>query len=439
MNQAVDATEQGLSKAQAFFMQGQLGLSSALLTEILANHPDQIDALHLMGIISQKTRNPSLAYQYLSRAAMLGPTHADILSNCANVLRELSRFDESLTYHTRAAALAPRNALIHINMGLLLQDMKRYEEAESAFRNAVTLEPESAIAHHNLGHLLIQINLTQARQHLIKALQLNKGMHAAFKDLCAVLISQGEPNAALNLCTARLSKVPGDQDALATLAIALRELGRNHEADQIVNCAIWLQNSIVNPPNGYKSMDEFNLALEAHVRNHPKLTSVLFGQATHNGKRVNDLLEEPKGPISELETIALERIQNYLHALPILPNHPFFKQAIKAPGNLRSWAILMHRNGYETPHIHPDGLVSGVYYVRLPKVISETNANYQGWIEFGEPDPIFVTRNTFPTQKVQPVEGSMLLFPSYIWHRTIPFDSDQERLSIAFDFVPIVA
>lgn len=41
-----------------------------------------------------------------------------------------------------------------------------------------------------------------------------------------------------------------------------------------------------------------------------------------------------------------------------------------------------------------------------------------------------------PTRKIQPVAGMMLLFPSYFWHRTIPFDSAQERLSIAFDLTP---
>jgi uncharacterized protein (TIGR02466 family) len=97
----------------------------------------------------------------------------------------------------------------------------------------------------------------------------------------------------------------------------------------------------------------------------------------------------------------------------------------------------MERHGYETPHIHPDGLVSGVYYVRLPKVVANSDACYSGWIEFGPPDPVFATRRPVPTRQVQPVAGTMLLFPSYFWHRTIPFDSEEERFSIAFDLVPV--
>ena len=36
---------------------------------------------------------------------------------------------------------------------------------------------------------------------------------------------------------------------------------------------------------------------------------------------------------------------------------------------------------------------------------------------------------------VRPQEGTLLLFPSYFWHRTIPFDSAEQRISIAFDLI----
>ena len=33
-------------------------------------------------------------------------------------------------------------------------------------------------------------------------------------------------------------------------------------------------------------------------------------------------------------------------------------------------------------------------------------------------------------------EGRVVLFPSYFYHRTIPFESDEQRISIAFDLMP---
>jgi tetratricopeptide (TPR) repeat protein len=396
-----------------------------------------VDELLLAGLRAQKKRELEVAHAHLSRAVHLAPQRADVLTNFGNVLRELERHEEALLPLTRASQLAPDHALIHINLGLVHQDLQQLTQAENAFRKALSVDPQLAAAHQNLGHLLMHSDLKQARQHLIRALQLHPGLHSAFKDLCAVLLSTGEPQPVLTLCMARLSKVPGDQDALAIMALTLRDLGRDTEADRLVDTQVWLKCYPITVPPGYRTVQEFNAALEAHVRAHPKLTSLLFGNATHHGKRVNDLLVEPMGPVRLLEQIVLQRIQAYWAALPHLPEHPFFKQGTPARVRLRSWAVLMERHGHETPHIHPDGLISGVYYVQLPDVVAQTDEAHEGWIEFGAPDPVYATRSTPPQRLIQPVAGDMLLFPSYFWHRTIPFDSTQERLSIAFDLTSV--
>ena len=44
------------------------------------------------------------------------------------------------------------------------------------------------------------------------------------------------------------------------------------------------------------------------------------------------------------------------------------------------------------------------------------------------PDPI--------KRAIQPVPGRLVLFPSYMWHGTIPFEDDAVRTTIAFDVIP---
>ena len=41
-----------------------------------------------------------------------------------------------------------------------------------------------------------------------------------------------------------------------------------------------------------------------------------------------------------------------------------------------------------------------------------------------------------PELYVQPKPGRLVLFPSYMWHGTVPFASSQQRLTVAFDAVP---
>jgi protein O-GlcNAc transferase len=155
--------------------------------------PQRIDELLLAGLRAQQRRELASAHAHLSQAAHLAPQRVDVLANWGNVLRELERHEEALVPLQRAAQLAPDHALIHINLGLVHQDLQQFTQAEAAFRKALLADPLLTAAHQNLGHLLMLSDVKQARQHLIRALQLSPGLHSAFKDLCTVLLSTGEP------------------------------------------------------------------------------------------------------------------------------------------------------------------------------------------------------------------------------------------------------
>jgi hypothetical protein len=58
-----------------------------------------------------------------------------------------------------------------------------------------------------------------------------------------------------------------------------------------------------------------------------------------------------------------------------------------------------------------------------------------GFIQFGAPEEK-LGLNLAPVRTIRPVVGSLVLFPSYLWHGTIPFTSDQSRISVAFDIIP---
>ena len=100
-----------------------------------------------------------------------------------------------------------------------------------------------------------------------------------------------------------------------------------------------------------------------------------------------------------------------------------FDSALSA--RLRPW-------GYHTDHIHPESWLSSACYIALPEL---AGAGQEAWIKFGEPG--------IPTLPVlgaehmgRPEPGLLVLFPSYMWHGTVPFSSPGARPSVAFDLVP---
>jgi hypothetical protein len=74
--------------------------------------------------------------------------------------------------------------------------------------------------------------------------------------------------------------------------------------------------------------------------------------------------------------------------------------------------------------------------VRLPEIVSQPSQGRAGWIEFGQPPEHFHCSHEPEVKMFQPEQGLMLLFPSYFYHRTLPFESEDTRISVSFDVLP---
>ena len=99
--------------------------------------------------------------------------------------------------------------------------------------------------------------------------------------------------------------------------------------------------------------------------------------------------------------------------------------------DLNAWHVILKKQGHQNPHIHPDGWLSGVIYL---KVVPSFKKN-EGAIEFCLNGEYYYDVKS-PKVVHLPKAGDIVLFPSSLHHRTIPFSADTDRISIAFDLVP---
>jgi tetratricopeptide (TPR) repeat protein len=95
-----------------------------------------------------------------------------------------------------------------------------------------------------------------------------------------------------------------------------------------------------------------------------------------------------------------------------------------------SWSVKLGAQGYHSCHTHSRGWISSAFYVSLPES-AKMGLAPAGWLQFGTPPPE-LGLSLEPTATVEPRPGRLVLFPSNMWHGTVPF-TDGERLSIAFD------
>lgn len=98
-----------------------------------------------------------------------------------------------------------------------------------------------------------------------------------------------------------------------------------------------------------------------------------------------------------------------------------------------SWSVRLTAQGHNVSHTHPQGLISSALYISLPKP-EQMGPTPAGWIQFGTP-PSELNLPLAPLLNLEPKVGRLVVFPSTLWHSTVPFN-DGERLVVAFDVRP---
>ena len=99
--------------------------------------------------------------------------------------------------------------------------------------------------------------------------------------------------------------------------------------------------------------------------------------------------------------------------------------------NIYGWHVILKQHGHQNAHIHPSGWLSGVIYL---KVVPPFDKN-EGAIEFGLNGENYFDINS-PKLIHQPKLGDIVLFPSSLHHRTIPFSTSTDRIIVSFDLQP---
>ncbi len=253
----------------------------------------------------------------------------------------------------------------------------------------------------------------------------------AFAHLCA-----GNPDDALSVCNSGLLIKSNDTSCLAFKSTALNHLKRRKEASFILGFdRLIFQKQFINI-EGYASNDDFNEALFDHVKNHSSLNVSKLNRGLVKGQGTLELFDGELAPVLEtFQGIIQSAVEDYKQAVPIDKNHPFLmSQPSKV--KIQCWATIIKWGGFLDTHFHPPGWLSGVYYSRLPDAIDHLSGNNEGWIEFGKEYYRIGSQDQPPVFVIKPMTGLMILFPSYMGHRTLEFESTEERMSMAFDILP---
>ncbi len=183
--------------AHQYIKAGNLQQAKNLLIEILKSQPNNVTALHLLGVLCCELKQYDSAIHYSQEALQIDPTNVHSIYNLGNAFRERKQFEEAITCYRRALQVNPSFGDAYYNLGTIFQDLKNFTEAIGCYQNVLQLNPHDVSAYYNMGNAFRdKEQFEEAVACYRNALGINPNLADAWSNLGTILQERGQLNAA---------------------------------------------------------------------------------------------------------------------------------------------------------------------------------------------------------------------------------------------------
>jgi uncharacterized protein (TIGR02466 family) len=422
----------------AFARQGKLDEAARAFGAAVALAPDDVDSWRGLARARHSLEDVDGAIEAWQRVIELSPADWEAHNDAGGAFMERNDWARADAAFAAAAELAPDQPIVIVNRATLDVRRGQRRDAIGALEACVARYPDYVPALAGLGFALRdEGRLEQASAVLRRATTLAPDDAAAACALGRALLEGGDAQAASLGAQAFLRRRPGHAGVLALEVQARQAMGDEAAVSYLLDPRFISQAQLATP-QGFGELAAFDVALAAHAAAHRTLLSSPASHATAGGLHSGSLLVTPRGPVAAFEQALRVAISTYSRALPSLRGHPFVENR-PSVAFFNIWCVVLERGGHQIPHIHPEAWLSGVYYPQVPAAIRTPvdPDDPSGCLELGADDLPGPTRVPPRLIRVRPAEGLLVLFPSYFYHRTVPFDAEGARISVAFDLMPV--
>lgn len=281
------------------------------------------------------------------------------------------------------------------------------------------------------AHLASSFDPTAAVAHAERAFAIAPDQQAVLAGLAEAQLAAGEPDAAAATAERIRERWPLDQHGIGLLAVAWRLLD-DPRYRELYDYRRVVGDYRIDTPDGWPSLEAYLADLGAALirlhgfRTHP------VGQSLRHGSQTQQNLARSDDPAIRAFFQAIDGpIRRHIAWLGA-GDDPLRRRAAGGYAFSGLWSVRLRPGGFHISHLHQMGWLSSAFYVALPAAIDRRR---EGWIEFGRPG--VPTAPALQAEHfIKPEPGRLVLFPSYMWHGTVPFSGEEPRLTIAFDLTP---
>jgi uncharacterized protein (TIGR02466 family) len=440
---------------------GRIEETVASYRKAIALKPDLTVAYFNLGAVLQEQGRLDEAVACYRKAVALEPGFFEAYGNLGTVLQKQGKLEDAVVNYRKALAINP-DARGHFNLGTALRDQGKHEEAGQSYLRALSLKPDYADAHNNLGEIFRdQGNMDDAIKSYQTAMAIdpahaganyNMGefLHLAGKYEEAIPYFErsgcGDCEARVLDCLYRIEKydefksrlrqqVDTNRKSVLLAALSTHYATNFGVEDEYNYCKNPMD--FVYHGNIEQLADPDSQLLKDLLNDitHTDLAARKQGRLYNGMQSAGNLLKRPEASFQKLAALIRQKIDEYrqhyagedCELIRSLPRETEFSS---------SWFLRMKQGGHLTSHIHEEGWISGCVYLVLPRNKKDVTDGAFEYSTQGDRYPR--QHDNFPSVVVVQQVGDIVLFPSSLFHRTIPFNSDEERVCVAFDLKPMV-
>jgi len=141
-------------------VKGNLQKAEDLYSGILDKEPENINALHLLGVVKYQQNNFEKAVEFIKKAIELNPNIALFYGNLGMVYDKLGNEEESIESFEKAIEIDPdypNSYMAYYNLGISFMNKREFEKSWKYFNKAIELNKDFFDAYWNRGLVLLNL------------------------------------------------------------------------------------------------------------------------------------------------------------------------------------------------------------------------------------------------------------------------------------------
>ena len=341
--------------------------------------------------------------------------------------------DAGAACETISAAIAahPANTSLWARKAKVLEYAGDFEGAYRVLSEAIAGQGADPALHVQASHLIARSDPQRALAHAQQAMALAPNALDSLNALCLANLAAGNAQAASDQAATLRERAPLDQQAVALQATAWRLLG-DPRYGELYDYETLVREWTIDTPPGWASLEAFLADLALSLAGRHALRAHPIGQSLRGGVQTQQRLDRSDDPVIRAFFQAIDGpIRRHMEALGAGAD-PLRARNTGGYRIAGAWSARLRPHGYHTDHLHGQGWLSSACYVATPRAVEH---GHEGWLRFGQPG-VPTGPALGPERFIKPEPGKLVLFPSYMWHGTVPFTGNEPRLTIAFDLLP---